>query len=67
MRRAIESAIGTVPFTAPISVVYCVALRGHLLTALPGASVDVYHRIRELIVEARHGKSACKVVVPLQA
>lgn len=65
LRVAVESVLGTVPFSPPVSIAYCQSVVDALHTAVPGAKVEAYHRIKDLVVEARLGKAEYKLVVPL--
>lgn len=66
LHSAIERAIGVVTYVSPISVAYTERVRAALLAMVPeGTSVDVYHRLRDLVVEARLGATRAKLVVPL--
>lgn len=65
VQTAIETALGTVVFEPPVSVEYCAAVRDVLRPALPGATLDVFHRHRELEVQARLGAVTCVVTLPL--
>lgn len=55
LRTAIEAALGAVPFTPPLGLAFCVAVRDALRALAPVAQLDVYHRRNELVVEAREG------------
>lgn len=65
VREAVESALGSVPFDPPISVEYCAAVRDAIRAALPSASIDVFHRLTELVVDVRVGDVTYATVVPL--
>jgi len=66
LRIAIETALGSVPFEAPVSAEYCKAVYAALRLLLPIATIEVFHRAeRELIVEARQDGKYYALVVPL--
>ncbi len=66
LRVAIETALGSVPFTPPVSIAYCEAVRDILIQLVPGAAIDVYHRNRDLVVRAAYdGAVRYELVLPL--
>lgn len=69
LHNLIERALGAVSFVPPVSVAYAESVRAEILAMLPKTettpSVEVYHRIRELVAEVRLGATVAKLVVPL--
>lgn len=69
LHQVIERALGAVSFVPPVSVAYTEAVRAEILAMLPKTettlSVEVYHRLRELVAEVRLGATVAKLVVPL--
>ena len=64
LRAAAEQVLGEVDFEPPPTVAYCVQVRDRLVALLPGASVDVMHRYREVQVDLRSGAGRVVIVLP---
>lgn len=65
IQELVEGALATVPFNPPVDVAYCTAVRDELRKALPKATLEVFHRHREFVVDVRIGAVVCKVTLPL--
>jgi len=64
LREAIEGVLRDTPFTG-LSIPYTEAVITELRKRAPGASHDVYHRYKDLVVESRSGNSVHKLVLTI--
>lgn len=65
LREVIESALGGVPFEAPVTNMYCRAVLDAMHADLPEVIGDVYLRGSELVVSAGHDRKIERMVIPL--
>lgn len=64
LRPIVEAAVDAVDFTPPVSAAYCQAVYNELRRRLPGGTLDVCHRYREVYVEARVDQALVRLVLP---
>lgn len=64
LREGIESALHAVPFTG-LTIAYTESVQVALHERLLGAKTEAYNRIRDLVVEARSGRSVHTLVLPI--
>lgn len=63
LREAVEATLGTVPFAPPVDWPYAAAVLKDIRERVPGATGEVYHRIRDLVVDVScAGAKYCLVV-----